>query len=122
MLELTDPTMKESAIQTATSIRARFLETISGFLDSPHLPELSDGEKDAILTRVINLLNTDTRPRFWSSLANQLQPRVVNGVVMLTPTLLKWAGKKKVDYKNKEAKQKAGHAANGRVVRSTRGL
>jgi len=121
--ELVDPSISADSMQAANEVRVVFLETIMGFFNKPHTPELSQQDKDKIQDKIIHLLKTDTRPRFWHNLKVQLTPNTKDGLVVITPTLLKWAGRMKPSSpKNIDPTPKIKHARNGRVIRDPKGL
>lgn len=116
------PEMDDKNAFTAIKIRKALLPAMTGFLDGPHYPPLEQNEKDAIINRIIGYMASDTRSRFWCNLERQLRPNVKDGIVILTPTMLKWAGRIKPDSKNTDPSQRIKHAANGRIIRSAKGL
>jgi hypothetical protein len=76
----------------------------------------------ATVDKITRWLTTETRAGFWSRLRCQLFPSIKEGVVKLTPTMLRWAGRMKTDFKNFDPTPKMGNATNGRIIRNVGGL
>lgn len=121
MLELTDESDK--AVASANIIRNELFTNLPLVLESPHLPQLSQNEKDKVIEKLVWLANNEYRARFYSSMAivAALRPGTPESPTRLTPLVTKWAGVRKLPQ-YKEKTQKIGGAKNGRVLRSGKSL
>jgi hypothetical protein len=121
MIPLTGNT--EEIVKAGTILRDRIFQRLPLVLNFPHLPQLTETEKNKIIDKLTWLANHEERASFYlqyETIAN-LRPGTIEEPTKLTPTIIKWAGKVKTpDYK--EPKQKIGNAKNGRIIRDAKGL
>lgn len=114
--------LSQESNQRANEIRSQLLPKITEIINGPHSPELTLDEKAKVLIRIQTYLEKDTRVQFWHQLGCQLTPKTKDGIVILTKTMLKWAGRIKPKTNDVVPTQKIKHAKNGRVIRDPKGL
>lgn len=114
-------THAERLVTAAEEYRATFLEFMTNVMKS-HKPQLTEDEQQIVMEKVVRLINEEYRATTWIVSIQQGMPtRVIDGFYMLTPTILKWAGRKKPG-KYKEFEQPIPVCKNGRVIRNAKGL
>lgn len=121
--EITDSNVPPNYVQQAKDIQFRFFDCILAQVENPEVtPKLTPEQKETLCAKLLGMLQVEDRASFWVSLKEQIEPHIVKGKPRLRPKVLKWAGFIKVKPPSDEEGQKIGHAKNGRVIRSTRGL
>jgi hypothetical protein len=113
---------KPESVDKAEETRKVFLDAMKTFLAMPTNPVLSAEQKKKITDKVEWLLANEFRPTFWRNLDCQLNLRVIEGVVQMTPKLLVWAEYRKQSVPKVKEGQTIPHAKNGKIIRSAKGL
>lgn len=112
----------EKTCEAARQLRAALPDAVVAVLGGPHCPELTDDEVQRVCDKVAYLLVNETRAQYWLTLRHLVSvPRNADGVAIVTPLMLQWAGRSKPKA-YREITPKARHAKNGRVLRDTKGM
>jgi hypothetical protein len=114
--DLSDPARAAQAVATRQGI----IDLIPAFQRGDTFPKLNEAETTAIIEKIMRLANTEARVSFYASIIT-IGSKDPNATIILTPTMLKWAGKRKLP-KIKVSQQKIGNAVNGRVLKKSGGL
>ncbi len=109
----------EECIKSALEIRA-ILQRVADVFEAPHIPQLSPEEVLKIKNKIEWIINNETRAAFYETLIVTVEtPKgTTENPTRIGSMLLKWCGRRSRKYK--EPTKKAGHAANGRVIRDMR--
>ena len=111
----------DKLVEAAEAFRSTFLEFMTNVMKS-HKPQLTEDEQQSVMEKVVRLIDEEYRATTWVVSIQQAMPtHFVDGFWTLTPTVLKWAGRRKIPgYKELENKIPA--SKNGRVIRNAKGL
>lgn len=108
-------------VVAAEEFRATFLEHMMNIMKC-HKPQLTEDEQQNVMKKAAKLIQEEYRATTWIvSIMQAVRCRNIDGFWILTPTILKWAGRRKIKA-YKEPKPIIPKSKNGRVIRGTKNL